>query len=278
MQCRCGAVTADGIWLCASCAERFEYRLAEVDAVLTELAHAVPRLTLTATYGDRTPGVRALHAPAPVNVDAVSAGDALHRWLMGTALRLAQVTGNRLTGRTPDALASYLISGLPRLRSLSWTPELHPALDILLKDCERVTHEAAPRVFAGTCAECETDLYARKGDHEARCKTCGATYEVLKWRAHAQTAKDYYIGSAADISRKLAAPEYGYEVPPKIITQWASRLVVPQPDGTKKPRLERANEPTDENGLYVPPVYRLGDVLKLNLERYEKKPLEGRTA
>jgi hypothetical protein len=203
--------------------------------------------------------------------------DALHRWLMGAALRLAQVTGNRLTGRTPGTLASYLISGLPHLRSLSWVVELHPALDTLLKDCERVTHEAAPRVFAGTCAECETDLYARKGDHEARCKTCGATYEVLKWRAHAQTAKDYYIGSPADLSRKLSAPEYGITVTADQIRKWGTRLI-PQPDGTKEPRLKRTNPETDDNGLYLPPAYRLGDVLNLLTQRHNKTPLEGRTA
>src|SRR5213595_783609 len=149
MQCRCGASTADGIWLCSSCADRFEYRLAEVDSVLTELAHAVPRLTLTATYGDRAPGVRAQHAPAPVNVDAVSAGDALRRWLMSTALRLAEVTRKPLDGRTPERIASYLIAGLPRLRSLSWVTDLHVTLDKLLKDCERVTEERDPKVFAG---------------------------------------------------------------------------------------------------------------------------------
>jgi hypothetical protein len=186
---------------------------------------------------------------------------------MGTALRLAEVTGNRLTGRTPDTLASYLISGLPRLRSLSWAPDLHPALDTLLKDCERVTHEAAPRVFAGTCAECETDLYARKGDHEARCKTCGATYEVLKWRAHAQTAKDYYIGSPADLSRKLSAPEYGITVTADQIRKWGLRG-----------KLQRTNPETNDNGLYLPPAYRLGDVLDLVQARHNKTPLEGRTA
>jgi hypothetical protein len=235
--------------------------------VLTELAHAVPRLTLTATYGDRTPGVRAQHAPAPVNVDAVSAGDALHRWLMGTALRLAEVTRKPLDGRTVFDLEWYLRNNMPRLRSLSWVTDLHDQLDKLLKDCERVTHEAVPRVFAGTCAECETDLYARKGEHEARCKTCGATYEVLKWRAHAQTAKDYYIGSPADLSRKLSAPEYGIQVTADQIRKWGGRG-----------KLTRSNPEADENGLHLPPAYRLGDVLNLITDRHHKNPLEGRTA
>jgi len=202
-----------------------------------------------------------------VNVDAVSAMDALHRWLMGTALRLPSLTGKPLTGRKPGNLEWYLRNNMQRLRSLSWAPDLHPALDQLLKDCERVTFEAAPRVFAGTCAECETDLYARKGDHEARCKTCGATYEVLKWRAHAQTAKDYYIGSPADLSRKLSAPEYGITVTADQIRKWGLRG-----------KLTRTNPIADENGLYLPPAYRLGDVLDLVQARHNKTPLEGRTA
>jgi hypothetical protein len=255
------------VWLCSSCAEAFEYRLAEVDAVLTELAHAVPRLTLTATYGDRAPGVRALHAPAPVNVSAVSPADELTRLLMNACLHLAARTRVQRVGKGAEASASYLIKHMKHLVSLSWAPRLCDEIGALIKDCERVTQEHNPRVFAGTCAECETDLYAAKGDHEARCKTCGATYEVLKWQAYAQTAKDYYIGSPADLSRKLSAPQYGIEVTADQIRKWGSRG-----------KLERTNPEQDETGIHLPPVYRLGDVLDLVQARHHKTPLEGRTA
>jgi hypothetical protein len=119
-------------------------------------------------------------------------------------------------------------------------------------------------VFAGQCAECETDLYAGKGDQEARCRGCGATYEVLKWRAHAATAKDYYIGTATDLSRKLSAPQYGYSVTADQIRKWALR-----------DKIVRANPEADESGKPIPPAYRLGDVLDLVQERLAKYPING---
>lgn len=269
MNCRCGVPTADGIWLCASCAERFEYRLAEVDSVLTELAHAVPRLTLTATYGDRTPGTRAQHAPAPVNVDAVSAMDALHRWLMGTALRLAQVTGNRLTGRTPDLLASYLISGLPRLRSLSWVVELHPALDTLLKDCERAAHLAAHKEFAGSCQTegCGAELFVAAGQDHTTCKVCGSEYEAIQeWRTGAKTYARQVdadtIGYPTMLSQRLARV-HGLEVGADYIRVLASRGL-----------LHRANPERGDDGKKLRAMYRLGDIKDL-IDRAAPKRQEG---
>ena len=276
MTCQCGN-PANG-WLCDTCCEAFEYRLAEVDSVVDELSKVTARLTLTATYGQRASSGQAQHAPAPVNVDAVSGLDELHRWLVNTALRLADDTRVRLEGRSHKAVSSWLITNMGELRQRNWCTGLHKELDGLLRECERITHEAVPRVFAGKCAEDDTDLYARKGDAEVRCRTCGTSYEVLKWRAHAQTAKDYYIGTPADLSRKLSTPLYGIEVTADQIRKWATRLVVTRDDGTKVPKLHRANPPTDHDGNPIPPAYRLGDVLNLINQRHQKTPLEGRTA
>uniref|UniRef100_UPI003F491222 hypothetical protein n=1 Tax=Arthrobacter silvisoli TaxID=2291022 RepID=UPI003F491222 len=252
--------------------------MAEVDSVVDELSKVTARVTLTATYGQRASSGQAQHAPAPVNVDAVSGLDELHRWLMGVALRLAQDTRKQMEGRSHQAVSSWLIKHMPDLRMRNWCTTLHGELDKLLRECERITHEAVPRTFAGRCAEDDTELYAVKGEAEVRCRTCGTSYEVLKWRAHAQTAKDYYIGTPADLSRKLSAPQYGIEVTADQIRKWASRLTVARDDGTKAPKLQRANPETDDQGNPIPPAYRLGDVLNLVTQRHHKTPLEGRTA
>jgi hypothetical protein len=271
MNCRCGASTADGIWLCASCAERFEYRLAEVDAVLTELAHAVPRLTLTATYGDRAPGVRAQHAPAPVNVDAVSAMDALHRWLMGTALRLAAVTRRPLDGRTVFDLEWYLRNNMPRLRSLSWVVELHPALDKLLKDCERAAHLAAHKEFAGACQTegCGAELFVQAGQDRTTCKVCGSEYEaVQEWRTGAKTYARQVdadtIGYPVTLSQRLARV-HGETITPEHIRLLASKGL-----------LHRANPERGEDGKKLRAMYRLGDIKALL--HTPKQTNESRTA
>jgi tRNA(Ile2) C34 agmatinyltransferase TiaS len=121
-------------------------------------------------------------------------------------------------------------------------------------------------VFAGNCAECNTDLYASKGDHEARCKTCGTTYEVLKWRQHAIKAAKYYVGTATDLSRKLAAPEYGYHITADQIRKWGTRLIQGQP------KLVRQNPTHNQHGTPLAPTYRLDHVQQLANNR---KPLDG---
>lgn len=241
---------------------QLEKLLAEVDAVVADLEAAIPRLTLTANYGERT-STGSKTAPAPVNIDAVSAKHALHTWLMKTALKL----GEPITQRTPQALASHLLTHTPLITQLGWATTLHNELAPLIRDAKvagQVDQRGQPKVFAGTCADCSTELYATKGETEARCKGCGQTYEVLKWRAHAATAKNYYIGTATDLSRKLSAPQYGYEITADQIRKWANR-----------DKLTRANPLEDEHGKPIPPAYRLGDLLDIIDQRNRKRPVNG---
>jgi hypothetical protein len=242
-----------------------EKLLAEVDAVVADLEAATPRLTLTANYGERTSS-GSKTAPAPVNIDAVSAKHALHRWLMTAAIQLQKP----LPRRTPQALASHLLTHMSLVTANGWVAAWTTQLQPIIRDATnaaQVDPRGQPKVFAGTCADCTTELYAAKGDTEARCRGCGATYEVLKWRAYAATAKNYYIGTPADLSRKLSAPQYGYEVTADQIRKWANRG-----------KLDRANPEMDETGKLIPPAYRLGQLLDHIAERNNKKPIDGSAA
>jgi predicted RNA-binding Zn-ribbon protein involved in translation (DUF1610 family) len=253
----------DGFYVCPTCGESLAYALAEVDSVVEVLDAGVARTSLTAGYGERVSSSGSLHAPLPINEAVFDARRALHVFLMKTALRIAETAGP-LTLRTSQGLASYLITNLDILRRQEWAPVVEAELrGHLAKGHDRVNKQEG-RVFAGQCANCDTDLYAGKQDAEARCRTCGATYEVLKWRAHAATAKNYYIGTAADLSRKLSAPQYGYTITADQIRKWALRE-----------KITRANPENDEQGVPIPPAYRLGDVLALNLDRYQRHPING---
>jgi hypothetical protein len=239
------------------------YALAEVDGVVEVLEQGVARTSLTAGYGERVSSSGSLHAPLPINEAVLDAKMGLERFLMKTALRLAEITGP-LTGRTAQHLAAYLITHLDVLRRQDWAPTVEAELRGHLAHGHDRVNKQEGKVFAGQCANCDTDLYAGKGDQEARCRTCGATYEVLKWRAHAETAKNYYIGTATDLSRKLSAPQYGYNITADQIRKWALR-----------DKIERANPEFDEAGKPLAPAYRLGDVLSLNLERHHRHPING---
>lgn len=263
MNCKCGAETPDGFYVCATCAESLAYALAEVDGVVEVLDAGVARTSLTAGYGERVSSSGPLHAPLPINEAVFDARRALHVYLMRTALRLAEACGP-LTSRTSQGLASYLLRNLDGLRQQDWAGSVEHELRGHLRHGHDHANKAEGRVFAGQCAECATDLYAAKGDQEARCRTCGATYEVLKWRAHAGTAKDYYVGTATDLSRKLSAPQYGYSVTADQIRKWALR-----------DKIVRANPEHDEAGKPIPPAFRLGDVLDLVQQRLAKYPING---
>jgi hypothetical protein len=246
-----------------------EMLLAEVDSVVADLDAAIPRLTLTASYGERTSS-GSKTAPAPVNIDAVSAKHALHVWLYKVALMINVPIGQR----SAQALSSHLLSNMHLIVANGWAQIFHTQLQPLMRDCNHAANTTADRngnkpVFAGTCAECNTELYATRGQPEARCKGCGATYEVLKWQAHAATAKDYYIGTATDLSRKLSAPQYGYAITPDQIRKWATKR------GESPPKIVRANPEHDESGKPIPPAYRLGDLLDLMDAKHRKRPLNG---
>jgi len=268
MSCKCGAELPDGFYLCVTCGESLAYALAEVDSVVEVLDAGVARTSLTAGYGERVSSSGSLHAPLPIDEGVFDARHALHTWLMRKGLLLAETCGP-LTSRTSQGLASYLLSNLDVLRRQDWAVGLEQELRGLLRHGHDRANKTEGRVFAGRCAECETDLYAAKDEPEARCRGCGTTYEVLKWRAHAATAKDYYIGTATDLSRKLSAPQYGYSVTADQIRKWGTKR------GNQEAKLVRANPEHDETGKVIPPAYRLGDILDLVKQRLDKHPING---
>ncbi len=264
MSCVCGLTPLSGDTICPACASDITKLLAETDGVVDELVRAVPRASLTASYGERVSASGSLHAPLPINDGALDAHMALDKWLMGRALELAKVTRVPLTGRDSKGLSSYLMAHMNVLRRLDWAGAVRGELEGLLTTCENVTRKAEQKVFGGTCPEDGTNLYARKGSDIARCGTCSATYGLGAWQALAKTAKEYHIGTPAELSRALSSPAYGIEVSSDLIWRWARRG-----------KIERANEQADHNGEPLKPTYRLRDVLDLNAKR---KPLDGTAA
>lgn len=222
MICRCGNETS--AWLCPTCVTKLEYLIVRVDAVVAEVRAVVPRLTLTATYGDRAPGVRAQHAPAPVSVDAVSSLDALQRWMLGAALRLAGITRKPLPGKTHELLGSYLLANMPRLATLSWAPDLFGQLEPLVKDCENAANtDRTPRVIVGPCETigCLETLNANEGDRETRCLVCTQTYDIATYRArraHQALGHDGTPLRAAQAVRYLNSK--GVKVNTKDVENW----------------------------------------------------------
>lgn len=236
--------------------------------VLDQVVAAVNigRGSMVASYGHRTSSGSQEHAPLPVDVDLIDKKVAAHRFLMDRALRIAMETGDPLTGRDPSALTKYLKARAAWIVAQLWGLDFYKAVLDHTNGLDNARTRREPKVFAGRCAECDTDLYAVKGQPEARCGTCGTTYEVLAWRDFAKGVFGQHIGTPADLSRKLSAPEYGIEISADRIRKWGLR-----------DKLERANPATNETGEPIPPAYRLDHVLDL-YHAARRTPLEGRTA
>lgn len=245
-------------------AEALQNALTNLDQAMQDVE--VGRGNFTASYGARTSSGSREHAPLPVDVDIIDRKVAAHRMLMDRALRIAMETDAALTGRDHHGLTNYLYARAPWIVAQLWGHDFYKQIVEHTNGLDNARTRREPKVFAGRCAECDTDLYAIKGQPEARCGTCSTTYEVLAWRDFAKGVFGQHVGTPADLSRKLSAPEYGIEVTADRIRKWASR-----------DKLERANPATNETGQPIPPAYRLNDVLDL-YHAARRTPLEGRTA
>ena len=253
--CKCGAETSEGIHLCHSCCARLEQLLCELDGIVEDLITAIPRASLTASYGERVSTSAAQHAPLPINDTALDAHMALDKYLMVTALELAKVTGARLTGRDSSALSSYLLAHMGILRTQSWAPDVEPKLRALVRDCEKATRTATQAEFAGTCPEDGTELFTHAGGATATCRTCSVVYEdVQGWRdtakAYARATDDDIIGYPKALSERLNKV-HGETITPQHIRLLASKEVIFQ-----------VNPERGTDGRLNRPMYRLGDIKK----------------
>ena len=262
MTCTC-LTNPPGIFLCNQCCESLERVLSELGAVVGELVMAVPRASLTASYGERVSSSGPLHAPLPVDETALDAHIALDKHLMVTALELAKTTSNRLTGRDTEALSSYIFTNLNTLRTLTWANTVEPTLRALVRDCEKATRTATQAEFAGTCPEDGTELFTHQGGNTATCRTCTTLYEDIQtWRAtanaYARSTDDDIVGYPKALSERLAKV-HGETITPQHIRLLASKQLINQ-----------VNPERGDNGRLNRPMYRLGDI-----KDHIGKPVEG---
>jgi len=273
-------LNALNVVICNTCITALENDLVRVDEVVADLQVTKGRQDVA---GEQCGGSGTkLHAPAPINLSALECETKLHTALMGWALRL--VTGHvedwhdecttiraqwqgtdrqiapvypvkpSLPGRSAHMLTNYLMGQLPHLRTQVWAAGLRHTLARHLRQCVAVSERAQPRIFAGVCpetlegVECGTYTYEPQGTIEARCKTCGTTWDIPEWTGRALISKEYVIGYPPALSRMLSTG--GVKVSEQDIRNWAARGVI-----------ERANPERDKDDRELRAMYRLGDVL-----------------
>jgi hypothetical protein len=159
----------------------------------------------------------------PTNSRAYDAGRTLNVILTGWTDAL----GNRQLHAVKAA--ALLLAQIREVRAADWAPALKQELHDSLDDCRRAMDRSGPRIFAGICPteqdgqECGTPVYAPQGKPEARCQTCGTTWDVSEWRERALAAAGPATGTAAEISRMLSDPITLEALPQGTIRQWVNR-------------------------------------------------------
>ena len=240
MTCTC-ETNPPGIHLCAACCDGFEELLGRVDQVDAELGVAIRDVSMTAKYGSMGgSGGGAQHAPAPLNVAALSARQELHTQLLNTSILIAQDTRERLTGRGVHEVSNYVFAHMNWLRANSHGPVAYRELRQRLNAAKGVLEPGGERVNVGKCGyvlndvDCPEPLNPYRDQQTIQCPTCGTVWDVKDRQRDA-------IGSAwgATATPALivkALHEYGLRITPKDITNWTLRgdLVPVGLDGARK--------------------------------------------
>lgn len=279
IDCRTPVNTLNAV-ICKYCAQDLETLFVRVDEVMEELAVTKNRQDVGGEVNGGT-GTK-LVAPAPINLSALECELAVHKALMGWALKVIQervdvwhkqrdavmaawdLAGRNgqpvypprpvLPGRSTHHLSNYLMGRLPYLTTQAWAARIKPDLTKLLNRCVEASERATPRIFAGTCpediggVECGTYVYEPAGTVTARCKVCGCSWDITEWTGRALISKEYVIGYPPALSRMLSSG--GVKVTEQDIRNWAAR-------GT----IERANPIEDDKGNPLRAMFRLGDVM-----------------
>lgn len=162
-------------------------------------------------------------------------------------------------GRPPGHLAHrarWLGSHTRGIARYPDAPTLYDEIMWLYRQVARMVDTAPTRVYLGACGSrdrgrmCRVPLYALAQHRQARCRGCGALYDVAVRRGQLLDRAQDQIAPAADIARALST--LGRPVTVDLISKWAKRgklaVYEAQPfDPRKRHR------------------YRLGDVVDLVL-------------
>lgn len=217
----CGACDnlPDGIYLCHDCTEKLERDLRDVALTVESLWASAARLDV----GTGSVGSSGHASPtAPTNSRAYDAGRTLNVILTGWA--------DTLGHREPHAVraAAVLLAEIRAVRASDWAPDLKQELREVLWQCDAITDRRGPMVFAGICPgleedECGTAVYSPQGKPLARCKACGAVWDVTDWRERAIAAAGPATATAHELTRILSDPTRALIFPQNKIAVWVNR-------------------------------------------------------
>lgn len=194
--------------------------LREVESMVEAIWASCARMDV----GSGSVGTSGHSSPAePTNARAYDTGRTLNVILTGWTHTLGRRQLHAVKA------AAVLLEQIREVREQDWAPVLKQELRDALNDCRRAMDRSGPRIFAGICPgpdgmpDCGTPVYAPEGKVDARCQTCGSTWDVTEWRERAITALGPSTGTAVELSRILSDPLRSLMFPQNKIAVWVSR-------------------------------------------------------
>lgn len=224
MTCQnCQAQTTPGITLCQHCVTRLSDVLDQIPDALEMVEDTIAKQDRMGSGGAALSGTA--ESEVPINLEASKRRTELWEAVVSNArIVLGHDDNTDLAGVEPTVylrmstdliqhqdFAGDLLEGLERaLHRVMTIVDSRPDV-IALGQCGAV-HEAIP---------CPGRLRAKRGDHEARCKICGATYSVAEMQqARAAEAWDHYA-PLTDVVKALRVS--GFTINPKSAQRWATQ-------------------------------------------------------
>lgn len=228
---------SDGWIVCKQCSEHLKGVLVDMGWMLDELDTVI---TGQARYVDDASG-KAAEMPMVFDVKASETRAYLVNEI-STAVRLIEDANKWKSGATSEKVAAaWLLEKVSAIR-------LHPAGGDIVDGIMRwwaaammVIDRPAQRQYLGDCGVGEGDvacpgrIYGRAGKPEARCDTCGATYEADEMREWLLKRLDDQLCTAAEIARlsTYLGLDIGRDQVRKRINQWHKRGVIQRKGGAE---------------------------------------------
>lgn len=231
---RCDRVMPGNRYVCRACADGLRDALAGVPALVAELD--ITRTRQARLGDDHT---RHRRDGLPYDERAAEAAQALHQTLARWCRELAP---ERPVPRAEADMARWLLRHRAKLLRHPAAAEAVQELAGVVERARAAIDRAPDRIYAGPCAQCQRDLYARLDTTIVSC-VCGAAYGIQARREWMLGEVRQMLGNASWVAAVVAV--FGEEVTPAAVRGMANRQRI-----TARGR-----------DIMGHPIYRVGDVL-----------------